>query len=125
MNGLEMVPRSDIAEIVARERAGMIEELRDLVYQDAAFLARARSEGFDVRESVRVAITSEVSDEGRPTLAVQGGADGLPDEIFPKLANGYTVHYQACVRAPAIEGSSMPELGMPSNGQAAQVAGGA
>lgn len=125
MNELEMVPRSDIAEIVARERAGMIEELRDLVYQDAAFLARARSEGFDVRESVRVAITSEVSDEGRPTLAVQGGADGLPDQIFPKLSKGYTVHYQACVRAPAIEGSSMPELGVPSNGHAALVAGGA
>jgi hypothetical protein len=114
MSGKEMVQRSEVAELIAQERAGMLEELRDLVAQDVAFLARARSEGFDARNSVRLALTSEVSEDGRPTLAVQGGAEGLPDEIFPRLSAGYTVHYQAVVRSSAIADVERPELGVPS-----------
>jgi hypothetical protein len=125
MNGTEMVQRSDVAEIIARERAGLLEDLRDLVVQDAAFLARARSEGFDVHASIRLAVTSEFSDDGRPTLAVQGGVEGLPDEIFPRLSKGYTVHYQAAVREPAIEGGSRLELEEPSSQASVTSEGGA
>jgi hypothetical protein len=111
MNGMEMMSNDDVAEVVSRERDSMLEELRDLVVQDVAFLARAKSEGFDARASVRLAVTSETSDGECPVLAVQGGSAGLPDLIFPKLSKGYVVHYQAATRSASIEGEASPELG--------------
>jgi hypothetical protein len=125
MNQTEMVPRSDVVEIVARERAEIMAQFQDLAAQDAAFVVRARAEGSDPRASVWLDVTSEVSDDGRPTLAVQGGVEGLPDEIFPRLSKGYTVHYQAAVREPAIEGENRPELGVPSTIDAVPSEGGA
>lgn len=115
MNGTEMLSSRDLADFVARERTELLEELRDLVAQDVAFIARSKNEGFSVRESVRLALTPELTADGRPTLAVEGSTEGLPDRIFPKLAKGYTVNYQAAVRSPelAVEGETPPALPEP------------
>ncbi len=111
MTGTELVQRSEVAELIAKERTEMLEELRDMVAQDVAFLARARLEGFEPRDSVRLVVTSSPSVDGLPTLAVQGGAEGLPDMIFPQLSKGYVVRYQAVLRNAAVtDGDSVGAL---------------
>lgn len=116
MNETQLARSGEIAEIVARERAAALEGLRDLVAQDVAFLARAMDEGFDARTSVRLALTPDTTEDGRPILAVEGSVEGLPDQIFPRLNKGYTVRYQAAIRGPALEAAneSPPALSEPS-----------
>ena len=125
MKGSEMVSSRDVAEIVAQERTSTLEALRDMVAQDVAFLGRARSEGFDPSGSIRLAVTSEASDDGKPTLAAQGGSEGLPDEIFPRLTRGYTINYQATVRLTEIPAGNLPHLEGPTAGDVTAEEGGA
>ena len=113
MNGeRDLVPRRDVDEIVDRERArerARRGKFLALVIQDAALLDRSESEGFDPLRSIRLAVTSDTGDDGKPVLACVGSAEELPDEIFPQLTKGYTVRYQVAAPAPTIEAGNFPD----------------
>lgn len=98
------------AEGATADRDTLIGELEDMVHQDFEFLRRSRVEGFDTRTSMRIALIPGVDDGGKPVIAAEGSTEDLPDALFPKLAYGFSVRFQAVPRET--EGS--PELGGPS-----------
>ncbi|MCL4308552.1 MAG: hypothetical protein M1606_00880 [Candidatus Thermoplasmatota archaeon] len=112
----ESTPEYAIAErphptdVLARRR--LLEEVRDLLAQEIDFATRADEEGFDLKSSIRIALTNKTDGTGAPVIAAVGAEEGLPDFVFPSMTKGFSVTYRAVSRDSSTfpVHVSMPEL---------------
>lgn len=102
--------RSHPTDVLARRR--LLEEVRDLLAQEIDFVRRADEEGFDVKSSIRIALTNRKDEADAPIIAAVGAEEGLPDAVFPAMAKGFSVTYRAVSRDSSTfpVHVSMPEL---------------